>query len=245
MHHLPADRYSGLDSPLHRFNPRLKIGCAVLFVLMTVFIRPDDYPLFAGHVLLLALLLLMSRIPVHYFADRLLPALPFIVILSLCAFFTLPENPSGQGPWALPAALALKACLSLAALTLLTSSTPFDALLKGFRGLGVPAVLVLSLSFFYRYFYVLRGTWQKLHHGWVSRGGGFRNRGALPPVAGMAGVLFLKSLERSEAVHAAMLSRGFTISPPPQKLPAPSFADWGGFAVFVAVVAAARLTLGS
>jgi cobalt/nickel transport system permease protein len=105
----------------------------------------------------------------------------------------------------------LKAWLSVMVSGLLVATTPFSDLLMGMRALRLPAVLVSTISFMYRYLFVLVDEAMRLHTAREARsagaGGSIWWRAKV--LGGMVGSLFLRSYERSERIYAAMLSRGF------------------------------------
>jgi cobalt/nickel transport system permease protein len=111
--------------------------------------------------------------------------------------------------------IALKSWISVQAALLLTFTTPFHDLVEGLRLLRLPRVLVVIVSFMYRYLAVLFGESSRMLRARSSRsavvsgrgGGSVRWRARV--VGGMVGALFLRSYERSERVYAAMQARGF------------------------------------
>ena len=89
-------------------------------------------------------------------------------------------------------------------------------LLRAMRALGVPRILVATVSFMYRYLFVIAEEAQRLLRARDSRsagleghrcGGSVRWRGRV--LGHMVGSLFLRSYERSERVYAAMQARGY------------------------------------
>jgi cobalt/nickel transport system permease protein len=82
--------------------------------------------------------------------------------------------------------------------------------LAGLRGLSVPVMLVSTLQFMERYRHVLM---EELHRmATARRARTFGRRGGLGwgLLTGLIGMLFLRTLERAERVHGAMLARGWT-----------------------------------
>ena len=111
--------------------------------------------------------------------------------------------------------ILLRSWLSVMAATLLTATTEPDHILRSLRWFGVPRILVATISFMWRYVFVIGEEAQRLMRrarrarrepaGKV--GGSLRWRAG---VAGnMVGSLFLRSLDRSERVYVAMLARGY------------------------------------
>ena len=76
------------------------------------------------------------------------------------------------------------------------------------RKLGLPLVLVATLSFMERYRYILAESFARMVTARKART--FSRRGGLTLnlAAGLIGLLFLRAFERAERVHGAMLARG-------------------------------------
>ena len=115
----------------------------------------------------------------------------------------VPELAVGGG---LPA----KATLSVLAATLLAATTEPRALLRGLERLRLPQVLVQILMFMIRYVDVVGGELRRMRVARESRGFQARHLGALRVLGTAAGSLLLRSYERGERVHLAMLSRGYS-----------------------------------
>jgi cobalt/nickel transport system permease protein len=157
---------------------------------------------------------------------RALLAAPFL-LTALPLVFTRPEQPLGTiplGPLVLTvsgeglrmfATIALKSWISVQAALLLTFTTPFHDLVDALRLLRLPAIMVSTISFMYRYLAVLADEAGRLVRARASRaalparGGGGSIRWRAGVVGGMVGTLFLRSYERSERIYAAMQARGF------------------------------------
>ena len=107
-------------------------------------------------------------------------------------------------------ALLIKGTLGvLASLTLAATTEPTE-LLAGLERLHLPQQLVQIMSFMVRYLDVVTGEMQRMQVARESRGFTARNPRHWPVLARSAGALFIRSYERGERVHLAMLSRGYT-----------------------------------
>ena len=105
--------------------------------------------------------------------------------------------------------LLAKATLSVLAATVLAATTEPRALLRGLERLRMPALLVQILSFMIRYADVVAAELRRMRTARESRGFRGRHLGALRVLGPTAGALFIRSFERGERVHLAMLSRGY------------------------------------
>jgi len=102
-----------------------------------------------------------------------------------------------------------KAWLSILSLILLTSTTRFNTLLEGLGKLRMPRVMVIILSFMYRYIFVLVDEVMRMKQARDSRNFGGSRLWKLRTIGNMIGTLFIRSYERGERVYAAMLARGY------------------------------------
>jgi cobalt/nickel transport system permease protein len=105
--------------------------------------------------------------------------------------------------------ILLKAWLAALALVWLSGTTRLPDLLHAMRRLGVPAVLVMTMSFMLRYIVVIAEEARNMKLARDLRGGSLTRLREIKSLGSIIGTLFIRSYERSERVYAAMLSRGF------------------------------------
>ena len=167
MKHAFIDQYSDLDSFVHRLDPRTKTLAVLAFVLVVMATPPTAWPAFALGTILMAGLILLARLPPLYVLKRSAVVVPFVLMIA----FSVPFFEGGQvagsynvGWWQVSVTyegllvlwnVVVKSWLSALSLILLSATTPFPCLLKGLERLGVPRVMVMILSFMYRYIFVL------------------------------------------------------------------------------------------
>lgn len=110
--------------------------------------------------------------------------------------------------WLLFIGIIVRGLLSMQALLILIRSIGFVGIVRAMSRLGVPKFLVTQLMMVFRYIRVLieEGLTMK-----AARDSRSYNSGRLPlKLWGiMIGQLFLRSVDRAERIHRAMLSRGF------------------------------------
>jgi len=205
------DRYSRLNSPVHRCDARVKIVGLLLFIGGVVLtpLSPWRHGLYAG---LLLLLLALSRVPPGFFGQRVLIVLPFVALAALGVAL--------RGSPALLAEVATRSVLSVLAVLLVAATTPFPHLLHGLRAVGVPKLLVNLLSFMFRYLRVLVEEGTRMWRAYQCRAVGPRGWRQTIALGRVVGVFFVRTYERSERIYQAMLARGFDgefrlLSPPP------------------------------
>jgi cobalt/nickel transport system permease protein len=203
-------------SPVHRAPAHLKILALLAFMITVVATPRDWYPVFAGYFVVIAVVVVISRVPPTYLLKRAVVELPFVFFAVLLPFVAtgpqiqvLGVSVSEHGLEA-GIALLIKGTLGvLASLTLAATTEPQDLLL-GLERLRLPQQLVQIMSFMVRYLDVVTGEMQRMKVARESRGFSARNPRHWPVLARSAGALFIRSYERGERVHLAMLSRGYT-----------------------------------
>ena len=202
-------------SPLHRAPAHLKVAALVVFMLVVVATPSAWFPAFAAYAVALAALVALSAVPVGYLARRMVVETPVLVFAALLPFVaTGPEvEVLGIGlsePGLLAAgALVTKATLGVLASLLLAATTEPRDLLAGLERLRVPAQLVQIMGFMVRYLDVVTDELRRMRTARESRGFTARDPRHWPVVARSAGALFIRSFERGERVHLAMISRGY------------------------------------
>ncbi|HYH33755.1 MAG TPA: cobalt ECF transporter T component CbiQ [Nocardioides sp.] len=203
-------------SPLHRAPAHLKLVALVGFMLLVVATPARAWPAYGGYAALLLLAVAASRVPPSYLARRMVVELPFVVFaLLLPVVATGPRTEIlgvGLSEAGLVAAgvLLVKGTLGvLAALTLAATTEP-DDLLRGLQRLRLPDLLVQIMGFMIRYLDVVTDELGRMTTAMRSRGCEPRSPRHWPAMARALGALFIRSYERGERVHLAMLSRGYT-----------------------------------
>jgi cobalt/nickel transport system permease protein len=231
---LISEDFAKRDGLLQGFDPRVKLVSAILFI-VAISLTRDVGVLFLFYLLTL-LFAYLSRIEVTFFLKRVwvfVPIFAGIIVLPILfnvfmpgdRLVTLAALGSGAhvGPIALPSAiyitrqgflyaitfvLRVATCVSVAVLLFLT--TQRDMLFKSLRSLRVPKVYVLTLGMCYRYIFLLMEMVRDFFTAKKSRTiRSFAVRDEQKWVAGRIGYMLVKSLDMSNKVHDAMVSRGF------------------------------------
>jgi len=203
MKHSFIDQYSDRDSFIHRLDPRTKFLTTLAFILAVMLTSPHRWQTFVVYFVMVSILIVLSRVPISYVLKRSLVILPFVLLIAIFVPF-FKEN-----GLLLFLAILAKAWLSVLSLILLTATTPVPRLLDGLERLRLPRVMVMVLSFMYRYIFVLVDEVMRMRQARDSRSLGGSRLWQVKTVGRMAGTLFIRSYERGERVYAAMLARGF------------------------------------
>jgi len=204
------------DSPLGRADPRAKL-LLTLAAVTAVASEPNGelgaYPFYAG---LLGLLAFSGLVRPLQLLRRCLPAIPFIVMaaaLPLVSIWLDEASPAEARSFA--TSVLLRSGFSIVLLVVLTETTPFADLLQAMRAMRAPEALAAITTLMYRYIFVLFDEWRRVSQARACRTAGKLRMPALPFYGQQLALVFVRSWERSERVHAAMNLRGFTGALPP------------------------------
>jgi cobalt/nickel transport system permease protein len=214
------DRYSSLDSPMHRFDPRAKI-IAFLVLIFALVLLYDLKLAFIG-LLGSILFLIASKLPFRFVFQHIkwvsFFILPFIVIMPLTvkgteffSFYAIRMTREGLEYGIL---VALRAYSAVILVLPMIATTRFDLTIKALDRLKVPNMLVQMLMFSYRYIFVFVVEFQRTWRAMAARG--FKVKTslyALRTVGKALGTLFVRSYERGDRVYNALRSRGYTGNP--------------------------------
>jgi cobalt/nickel transport system permease protein len=220
------------SSPVHRLPAEVKIVTAFLVVLCVVATPREAFAVFGGYLLLLAAIWAVARIPVDWIARRALVEAPFVVLAVLLPVtggaphvewlgVTLSE-PGLLGAWN----ILVKGTLGVLTSLTLAATTPLRDLLLGMQRLHAPALVVTIATLMLRYVDVIVGEARRMRLARISRGHDPRFLWQAGATARGVGALFVRSYERGERVHLAMLSRGWTGQMPPLSAARTSRLQW-------------------
>ncbi|MFC1865837.1 cobalt ECF transporter T component CbiQ [Chloroflexota bacterium] len=221
MKHSFLDKYSDGDSLIHRLDPRAKLLATLAFVAAVVLTPAASWLAFGLYFAVIAVMLLLSRVPPAYIIRRSLVILPFVLLVAIfIPFFKEGGVATTVNLWGwhisltrngleLLGSILAKSWLSILSLLALTSTTGFTELLKGMEKLRVPGVMVMLLSFMYRYLFLLTDEVMRMKQARDSRSFGGKRLWQVKTAGNMIGTLFIRSYERGERVYASMVARGF------------------------------------
>lgn len=233
-------------TPVHRLPAHVKLVTLLGFVVVVVATPREAFWAFGVYAALLVGVAVLAKVPAPFVLRRMVVEIPFVVFALLLPFLAAGERVevlglslSSEGMLAGWNILA-KGTLGVVASILLAATTDARSLLLALQRLRVPPVLVEITSFMVRYADVITDEMRRMKIARESRGFEGNGRKQLGVVATSAGALFIRSYERGERVHLAMLSRGYGGSLPVLDVQQAHAAQWVGAAVvpFSALVVA-------
>ncbi|MGE5894892.1 MAG: cobalt ECF transporter T component CbiQ [bacterium] len=199
---------------VHRLDPRIKLIVSLTFILVVV-----SFPKYA-----LTGLLPFALYPIFLFAAGDIPVKPVIrkiVLLSPFIILVGIGNPlidtgvqfrmgawGVSGGWISFLSIVIKFILTTSVAFLLIATSSFIGICEGLQRLRVSDVFVIQMLFLYRYLFVLLEEAFSMMRAREARS--FGNKGyGIKPFINLVSVLLVRTLQKAERIHGAMVSRGF------------------------------------
>ncbi len=215
------------DGSAQALDARAKVGVTLLFTVAVASFPAGAVSPLLPFVAFPAALAAAGRVPFREVARRLLLALPFVLLVALPAPFLdrtpLPGAlPGVTAGWATFVSVLLRFALTASAALALVATTGLIGVAAALGALGVPRPLVTQVVLLSRSLSVLGAEAERMERARDLRSSGRRGR-ELKRAGSFLGTLLLRSWERAERIHRALLARGFTGS-----FPAPRPGRMGG-----------------
>ena len=220
--------YLNQRSIVHQLDARVKLVFTLAFLVCLNLTPSAAWPTYILFLTLVVSAALAARLKPKLLLTRSLIAFPFI-LAALPLVFTAPAPHFllrlGGTEILISIAgierfisIAIKMWISVLAAVLLGATTRFSDMSNALLQLKAPRLLVAVITLMWRYLFVIIEEVTRMLRARSSRGAftpGQRRAGGsiwwrARVTGGMAGSLFLRALERSDRVYAAMLSRGYT-----------------------------------
>lgn len=182
-----------------------------------------------GFVFYLPLVLVyavISKCGIPVILRRVMPIVPVLALLALGLPLSrkLDVLLGAQAPasdplaWAAALSLFLRALFAILLITALAQSTGFDRILVALRRIGMPLAVLFTLEHIERYRALIAEEWHRTNLAREARSpGGVQF--AFASYANQMSLVLLRSWDRGERVHQAMLARGFRLDAPLPPVP--------------------------
>jgi cobalt/nickel transport system permease protein len=201
-------------STVHGLDARAKLLTTAVFIVTVVSFGKYEVSALLPFFLFPVAMIALADLPPIFLLKKLLLVAPF-------AFFIGAFNPwfdqqtllrlgtvEISGGWVSFLSILLRFALTAGAALILIATTGFNALCMAMERLGTPRIFVLQLLFLHRYLFVLAEEALRLVRARALRS--FQGRGTGIGIYGqLAGQLLLRTLDRAQRIHLAMLCRGF------------------------------------
>lgn len=208
------DRLAAGDTPLHRLDPRAKVLATLIFILCVVSFGRYELSALIPFFIFPACLIAAGRLPAGYLAAKVALVAPFALAIGIFnPFFDravlLQLGPVGvSGGWISFASILVRTALTVGAALSLTALTGFAPICRALVRLGMPKAFAMQLLFLYRYLFVLVEEGGRAARARELRSFGRKGSG-LASYASLLGHLLLRTWQRAERMHMAMLARGY------------------------------------
>jgi cobalt/nickel transport system permease protein len=190
------------DSPIHRLDPRAKLIGLLGITIVAVSTPLAAWPVFVACAAAQIAVAALAQVPARTIASRARVVLPLILFVALFIPF------SDRGPETFATA-GSKALLGTISAVLLGATTSFPDVLHALERLRMPKLLILIAAFMYRYLFTIIDEVQRMRAALAARGYAPRHALQVQAIGRVATALFLRTYERAERVHLAMLARGW------------------------------------
>lgn len=199
-----------------RLTPQAKLAAAVILVLGIVLGAPHSVFTALSVVALVLLAAFITEAKIVRILIRSLVVIPLAGMISL--FYPLRFAGEWTAPgladayaanWQPMLQLIVTPWLCVLVMMLLIHLTPRVDLLYALERLRLPRILVMMLSFMYRYVDVMRAQLHAAHRALESRAPLLSRRRQVLLYGNLAGSMLIRAYDRGERIHAAMLSRGY------------------------------------
>lgn len=202
------------DTALHRLDPRAKVLVTALFAVLVISHgRYEITPLFPFFIFPVAMIA-AGNLPAGYIVRKILLLCPFVIFVGIFNPLFDREVVLRAGPlaisggWLSFASIVLRSFLTVGSAFVLLALTGFPGLCRALEQLGMPRPFAVQLLFLYRYIFVLTEEAGRAARARQLRSCGKKGEG-MGSFATLVGHLLLRTWQRAERVHIAMLSRGF------------------------------------
>jgi cobalt/nickel transport system permease protein len=258
MHLHFLDPYRDRHSVIHTLDPRVKFVFTLAFILTMALLPFGAWPVYVLMLTVSLSITVLSELGLKYVLKRSLLAIPF-VLAAVPLLFTVPGPvlltiPIGDLTLTITStglerllSIMFKSWVSLQVAIVFAASTPFPDMLQAMRAVKIPRLIVSLFGLMWRYMFVLVDEAIRLLRARSSRSGAIAGRKSGGSIAwrakvtgGMAGNLFVRSIERGERIYAAMAARGYDGEIRSFPLPPFTAVSWitllGGLALLMALL---------
>jgi cobalt/nickel transport system permease protein len=208
------DATAGQSTWLSRIDPRATILATMAFILTVVSFHRYAVAALLPLALLPVVLARLGAIDLARVGRKVVLALPFALMVGL---FNPLFDPAPRlelfglaiaGGWLSLASILIRAVLTVAAALILIACVGMPRLCAALDRMGVPRPLTTQLLFMHRYIVLLGGELGRMN---LARELRSHVAAALPLAVygSLLGHLLLRTLERAQRIHQAMLARGY------------------------------------
>jgi cobalt/nickel transport system permease protein len=201
------------DTPVHRIDPRSKILVTIFFIYIAVSFPKYELSGLLPLIIYPVSIMSLGRIPLKTMGLKILSVSPFAIAIGIANPFIDRQIVMNIGSFGISGgtlsfiSILIKFILTVGTALTLVATTGFETMCAGLIRLRIPRVFAVQLLFMYRYIFVLFDEALRMIRAHSLRS--FRTYPDIKIIGLLIGQLLLRSLNRAERIHNAMVSRGF------------------------------------
>ncbi len=241
------DTIAGIDSPIHRIHPLVKLIVTVAYIWFTVSFNKYNVTGLITMVVYPVVLFSLSGISFGHSIKKLRVILPFVILMGILnpffnrePLFMLYGITVTEGMVS-GLTLIIKGMLTVLGGYLLISTTRIEAICYALNLLHVPEILVTQILLTYRYITVLLSEANHIFEAYSLRAPS--QKGIHYKVWGsLIGQLLFRSIDRATGLYDAMVLRGYNGNFRHSQLPKARWQDSAYLLVWMTAFAVLRYT---
>lgn len=208
------DELGRMDTPAHRLDARAKAVVTLAYIVVLMSFDRHALSALVPFVFFPLVLLSVGQLPVFPLLRKIAVAAPFAIMVGMFNPWLDREPVAAVGGWVITggwlsfASILVRFVLTVGAALVLVACTGMYRLGAGLERLGVPQLFVTQLLFLYRYLFVVADEGARMIRSVRLRSAGAESL-SLRVYGSLVGHLLLRSMDRAERVHRAMVARGF------------------------------------
>jgi len=197
------------DAFLTKVDPRIKLFLFPAFSIMSLFLPVTFSLKHLFFILILVIIIVLSGIPTRIILARTLIILPTLLVITILQIILSPlPEPEKYG---IIFNISFKSWFIIICLFVMVATTKFDLIIKCLNLWRVPSIISTLFFFTYRYLYLFLRDGVNVKRAMDCRCCGSTNRILkIKQSLRIIPFLIIKILRRSENIHIAMVSRGFS-----------------------------------
>jgi cobalt/nickel transport system permease protein len=203
------------NSAIHRLDARAKVLVTLVFILCVVSYNRYELTALLPFFIFPVIMVSLSGLPALYILRKIVLLCPFVLAVGIFnpiidREVLLQLGPVGiSGGWISFASILTRSVLTVGTGFILVAVTGFTSVCQALERLGMPQVFAVQLLFLYRYIFVLTEESGRASRARELRSCGKKGQG-IRSFSSLVGHLLLRTWQRAERIHMAMLARGFT-----------------------------------
>ena len=208
------DLLAHADTPVHRLDARAKVLVTLLFCSVVISFGKYDLSALLPFAIFPVTMIVMGNLPPLLIARKIALICPLVLLVAILnpvldrdvavrlGFMDI------SGGWISFFSIVVRSILTVGSALVLVGVTGFTPICRALEKLGVPQAFAVQLLFLYRYIFVLAEEGSRASIARELRSFGTKGLG-ISSFSSMIGYLLLRTWNRAERIHMAMLARGF------------------------------------